>query len=132
MLKLEKITILFNLFYKVKKLKTYNELFSNSKNIKIYVTNCNNTCLLPHHFFLPISQISFFLITSALKNIIFKNKLCLCFKMHLRIIIVSIYYKKTLLFSIFKSLKKKIRTKKRLENLYKEKGLVYGIKKIKR
>jgi len=133
MLKLEKIIILFNLFYKIKKFKTYNTLLRNSKTQIDRVASCDMRNLKINFFVTSISQTYFFHITSLLKKcLIYTNKLYFCFKMHIRIVIVSIYYKKVLLFTIFKSLKKKIRTKKRLERLYKEKGLVYGVKKIRR
>jgi len=131
MLKLEKIIILFNLFYKVKSFKIYNVLLRNSKKKIARVMPCS-TRIRIINYFLPVLQTYFFLIVPVLKNLIYKNKLYICFKLHLRIVIVSIYYRKTLLLNVFKSLKKKIRTKKRLENLYKEKGLVYGVKKIRR
>ena len=131
MLKLEKIITLFSLFYKIKKFSTFNKVFSNFKKVKFYSIFCYN-------MFLPclVKQSTwkkyFFLLASTLKNTILINKLYLCFKLHLRIVIVSIYFKKILLLSVFKSLKKKIRTKKRLERLYKRKGLIYGVRKIRR
>ena len=136
MLKLEKIIILFSLLYSIKSLNLNNGNFnSNFKNRKSScVANANSVRIKIFNNLLSIRFADFF-ITSVhviIRNVVFKNKLYFCFKLQFRTIIVSIYFKKTLLFNVFRSLKKKVRTRKRIERLYKRKGLIYGVKKIVR
>ena len=131
MQKQEKIIILFSLFFFFKKKNTYNLNYYCSKFFKknIYlVQNFGklNSCVFvfqKNNWYLLNNNLFMFRVFFKVKCMYF------CVKSKKRSIVISIYYKSYLLFNIFQSFAKKIRSNKKLQKIYKKKNIEFGVRR---
>ena len=129
MQKLEKIILLFSLFYYLKYFAIGCKLNRKKiKNKELYLYNnfmAVKMIIYPKKlkFFFRKRIIWFLNNFKSIKNLI-KNSLYFCVKLKFRVIVVCIYFRKKLLFSINRPFKKIIRRFKKLEKIYKKKKFV--------